>query len=702
MSKLWPDEVRSMVDALTRDGVLSQVTPLSATTWRVSVPYADADYGPGSMPWTCNGVRFSDSLRPAVRRELTRVAVLAPRIHDAVPTARVTTTTDGIEVSVGSKSVRWKREKNGWSLGDDLFTSDDRVVEHAKGMAADAAPEPECADGVRMSKPWPDEVRQMVDALMHGGACPSVYGCSDGGWRIHTGRAWADYDTHGNACWWFDGSFRNAAFVLAELLQRSDTIAPAQTLSNRILVAVPTARTVTTDDGIEVTVGSKSVRWKREKRGWSLGDDLFTSDDRVVEHAKGMAADAAPEPAVPPSLLERLREAVPGLTWSDAETCIVGKSSRGSGDVIVGSTLCCWRDSAREPHAVMTDDRPSDDECVRIVTEWYAKTHPAPAAPTLLERLRTAIPSLTWREEAGECIGCDARGRWRAIVVHQIDLGKNQAHLVACKTETGITTRSINGFDAVVQHIGRCLHGDGDEQVTLPNHGSLGGVATGNATLSSAAPQPSPRALDTDALTAAVARAIEEQSERQRSHEWQRSVLTRMLEDAKERGFKPPQPTGARTMTQTKTEALAQTIKLDASEAAWRTAGSQFVKLAREPLVGLLTRHLAPNDEAFRARLAAFLETELGTALLASMLSATLSALPQTTGEVPQKLARELRVRAMADAGDVMADVLMQPLLQVVKMYLQDVPSAPLVPSLDEPQHAPASVDWSKAREVAK
>ena len=140
-------------------------------------------------------------------------------------------------------------------------------------------------------------------------------------------------------------------------------------------------------------------------------------------------------------------------------------------------------------------------------------------------------------------------------------------------------------------------------------------------------------------------------------------------------------------MTQTKTEALTQTIKLDASEAAWRTAGSQFVKLAREPLVGLLTRHLAPNDEAFRARLAAFLETELGTALLASMLSATLSAMPQTTGEVPQKLARELRVRAMADAGDVMADVLMQPLLQVVKMYLQDVPSAPLVPSLDAPKH---------------
>lgn len=125
------------------------------------------------------------------------------------------------------------------------------------------------------------------------------------------------------------------------------------------------------------------------------------------------------------------------------------------------------------------------------------------------------------------------------------------------------------------------------------------------------------------------------------------------------------------------TKTLTQTIKVDASEAAWRTAGSQFVKLAREPLVGLLTRHLAPGDDAFRARLAAFLETELGTALLASMLSASLSAMPQATGDVPQKLARELRVRAMADAGDVLADVLMSPLRQVMALYLQDPQGAP-------------------------
>ena len=111
---------------------------------------------------------------------------------------------------------------------------------------------------------------------------------------------------------------------------------------------------------------------------------------------------------------------------------------------------------------------------------------------------------------------------------------------------------------------------------------------------------------------------------------------------------------------------LLNALRSDATDAAWRTAASQFVKLAREPLVGLLTRHLAPGDEAMRAKIAVFLTTELGGALLSVALSAALSALPESSGPVPAKLARELRVRALADAGDVLADVVMGPLRQVL------------------------------------
>jgi hypothetical protein len=121
---------------------------------------------------------------------------------------------------------------------------------------------------------------------------------------------------------------------------------------------------------------------------------------------------------------------------------------------------------------------------------------------------------------------------------------------------------------------------------------------------------------------------------------------------------------------------LVGVLRNDANDAAWRLAGSQFVKLTRDPLAGALTRHLGPGDESLRARVAAFLETELGTALLASLLSAGLSALPQGLGpgDVTDRLARELRVRAMAGAGDVMADVLMGPLREVMAMYLRGVP----------------------------
>ena len=134
-----------------------------------------------------------------------------------------------------------------------------------------------------------------------------------------------------------------------------------------------------------------------------------------------------------------------------------------------------------------------------------------------------------------------------------------------------------------------------------------------------------------------------------------------------------PKPVASRAedhaMTATQSTTL-NTLRADATDAAWRTAASQFVKAAREPLVGLLTRHLGPGDDALRAKIGAFLTTELGGALLSATLSAALSALPEGAGPVPAKIARELRVRALADAGDVLADVVMGPLRQVLALSL--------------------------------
>lgn len=124
-----------------------------------------------------------------------------------------------------------------------------------------------------------------------------------------------------------------------------------------------------------------------------------------------------------------------------------------------------------------------------------------------------------------------------------------------------------------------------------------------------------------------------------------------------------------------KKKEILRMLQGDANDAAWRLAGKQFLKLTRDPLVAFLSRQLG-DTPGIRQQVAAFLETDLGEALLAAMLSMGLSALPEQTGDVPKRLARELRVHAMTDVGDVVADLLMGPLRQVAVMYLQNVPQA--------------------------
>lgn len=140
---------------------------------------------------------------------------------------------------------------------------------------------------------------------------------------------------------------------------------------------------------------------------------------------------------------------------------------------------------------------------------------------------------------------------------------------------------------------------------------------------------------------------------------------------------------------------IVKTLQADAVDAAWRTAASQFVKLTREPLVAVLQRHLAPGDESMRAKIAAFLETDVGTSLLASMLSIGLAAMPNNAGDVPQRLSRELRIKAMTDMGDLVADVLMGPLRQVISLYLQDMPVN--TPSA-EPAELPAASEHQELK----
>lgn len=146
--------------------------------------------------------------------------------------------------------------------------------------------------------------------------------------------------------------------------------------------------------------------------------------------------------------------------------------------------------------------------------------------------------------------------------------------------------------------------------------------------------------------------------------------------------------TMATTETKTRTQRIKATLKADATDAGIRVAATQFVRLARDPLVAMLSRHLAPEDEAVRGKIAAFLATDAGTALLTGVLSLALSAVPAGAGTQAERIARELRVSSMSSAGDLVLEVVMQPLRQVMSMYLQDFGGGAALP-------APTRVDLS-------
>jgi hypothetical protein len=127
---------------------------------------------------------------------------------------------------------------------------------------------------------------------------------------------------------------------------------------------------------------------------------------------------------------------------------------------------------------------------------------------------------------------------------------------------------------------------------------------------------------------------------------------------------------------------IMDTVKADAEAAAWMLAGSQFVKLTKEPIVALLSRHLGPGDDSLRARIAAFLDTELGTAIVAAILSGGLSAMPAPPGSpaanINARLARELRVKSMATVGDAAVDLIAGPMRQVISLYIAGATAFPM------------------------
>lgn len=119
-------------------------------------------------------------------------------------------------------------------------------------------------------------------------------------------------------------------------------------------------------------------------------------------------------PAIPQErpLIDRMREAVPELQWKGEYGCVVAKIADKMVVCAGPSRLNCWL-SEIDPHAVRMA-YPGDDEAVRIVREWWNKTHEK--AETMTPEYRQFIDKVSefveakWSLKDGDLI-CEARGR---------------------------------------------------------------------------------------------------------------------------------------------------------------------------------------------------------------------------------------------------------------------------------------------------
>ena len=111
----------------------------------------------------------------------------------------------------------------------------------------------------------------------------------------------------------------------------------------------------------------------------------------------------------------------------------------------------------------------------------------------------------------------------------------------------------------------------------------------------------------------------------------------------------------------------------EAPEALTRTAGTQLVKLCKEPLVAAISRKQGSD---FAEKVGGFLETETGDAFLSVLLSLAMPLSPGVPENVKNTMSQELRVRGMYKASDALADVFMGPLRQVMSDFAGSIGSA--------------------------
>lgn len=108
---------------------------------------------------------------------------------------------------------------------------------------------------------------------------------------------------------------------------------------------------------------------------------------------------------------------------------------------------------------------------------------------------------------------------------------------------------------------------------------------------------------------------------------------------------------------------VKSTLVLDAKEASYRVATDQLLKLVKEPLIASLMQNLQSSDPSLKMKLATFLNTDLGEAILSSILSVLVGNFPALNENLKENLSSELRISAMTKVGNMAANILTDPLI---------------------------------------
>lgn len=145
-------------------------------------------------------------------------------------------------------------------------------------------------------------------------------------------------------------------------------------------------------------------------------------------------------------------------------------------------------------------------------------------------------------------------------------------------------------------------------------------------------------------------------------------------------GHSPKASEGRKTMmTKTTTKGTMiqnaiTTVKTEGSEALWRTAATQAVRAAYEPLMAALRRQNISGETL--AAISFFLQSELGQGAVAMLLGTVLSNVPGKFGKSDKmiRLAKEMRILGMTVYSNTIADLFLDPIRGFFVDMLETLP----------------------------